>query len=177
VTTIKHSAKPTVVKEPDEIGKRLAALEAAASENKSLKATVARLEAELAVKATKPSKKARGESEFSAEDVLSMDQSSWAELAGEFYVRKTDGSFVPTITKTGGTRVTMKPGLDYGVYRFIKGIAVQMGRSSFEALSEKQVAALRNILSYCAAHDLVESPAEVAPVKKAGRPRKVAATV
>jgi hypothetical protein len=159
VTTIKHSAKP--------------------NDSELLKAALARiasLEAEAAVEAVKPSKKARGESEFSAEDVLSMDQSSWSELAGEFYVRKTDGSFVPTITKTGGTRVTMKPGLDYGVYRFIKGIAVQMGRSSFEALSEKQVEALRNILSYCVAHDLVEGPAEVAPVKKAGRPRKAVAT-
>jgi hypothetical protein len=159
VTTIKHSAKPT--------------------DSELLKAALARiasLEAESAVKAAKPSKKARGESEFSAEDVLSMDQSSWSELAGEFYVRKTDGSFVPTITKTGGTRVTMKPGLDYGVYRFIKGISVQMNRNGFENLSEKQVAALRNILSYCAAHDLVESPVEAAPVKKAGRPRKAVAT-
>lgn len=159
MTTIKHSAKPSVEEQL-----------------KAANARIASLEAEAAVKATKPSKKARGESEFSVEDVSSMTQSDWAELAGEFYVRKTDGSFVPTITKTGGTRVTMKPGLDYGVYRFIKGIAVQMGRSSFEELSEKQVAALRNILSYCAAHDLVEAPQTVAPVKKAGRPRKAAAT-
>ena len=152
MTTIKHSAKPTD-----------------AELLKAALARIASLEAEAAVKVVKPSKKARGESEFTAEDVLSMNQSNWAELAGEFYQRKTDGSFVPYITKTGGTRVTMKPGLDYGVYRFIKGIAVQMGRSSFEELSQKQVEALRNILSYCLAHDLVESPVEVAPVKK-GRP-------
>lgn len=146
-----------------------------ASDSELLKAALARvasLEAEIGVKAAKPSKKARSESEFSVEDVLSLGQEGWKELAAEMYVRNTDGSFKPTITKTGGTRVTMKPGLDYGVYRFIKGIAVQMSRSSFEELSEKQVQALRNILSYCAAHDLVEIPA--APVKKAGRPRKSA---
>ncbi len=157
MTTIKHSAKPT--------------------DSELLKAALARiasLEAESAVKAAKPSKKARGESEFSVEDVLSLGQEGWKELAGEFYVRKTDGSFVPTITKTGGTRVTMKPGLDYGVYRFIKGISVQMSRSSFENLSEKQVQALRNILSYCASHDLVESPVTEAPVKKARKSKAVA---
>jgi hypothetical protein len=144
VTTIKHSAKP--------------------SDSELLKAALARiasLEAESAVKATKSAKQTRGESEFSSEDVLSFGQEGWKELAAEFYVRKTDGSFVPTITKTGGTRVTMKPGLDYGVYRFIKGISVQMSRSSFEALSDKQVQALRNILSYCLAHDLVENPVVV----------------
>jgi hypothetical protein len=156
---VKSSAKPIVVEDSPEV--------------KALKARVAQLEAEQAVKATKQPKAARAESAFTSEDVLGLDQEFWYNLSQEMFVRNSDGSFKPTVTKTGGTRVTMKAGLDYGVYRFIKGIARQMGSKTFEELSEAQVGALRNILSYCAAHDLIESPeVVVAPVKKSRRSKK-----
>lgn len=142
---------------------------------KAEKAKTASLEAEVAVKAARPKASKRTDSPFSAEDVISMTAEDWKELSGEFYVRKTDGSFVPTITRTGGTRVTMKPGLDYGVYRFIKGIGRQMSSNSFEELSDKQVAACRNILAYCLDKDLVEAPEGAVAKRKPGRPSKKAA--
>lgn len=147
-------------------------------------AKIAALEAESAVKATKGSRKAKSVSTFTKEDVLSFEAGSknytgeantWFDLKEQFIDRNADGTPKMVRSKSGfGDRVVVKKGLDYGVYRFIKGIARQMNGSDFDGLSEKQVAALQNILQYCADHDLIETPEVEAPVveKKAKAAKK-----
>ncbi len=163
------------------IEQRLDRLEA---ENVSLKAENEALKA----KPSGRTAKVQAESPFTAEDVLSMVpggknydgiEPSWWELTEGMYQRKANGEFIPTITKSGGTRVTMKPGFDYGMYRFIKGVRAQMLQPGFSGLTEGeggQIEALRNALNYCAEHGLIQFPegTEAPVVKKAGRPRKAA---
>jgi hypothetical protein len=140
-----------------------------------LKARIAQLEAEAAEKAAKQTSKrsVRPESPFTAEDVAGMSQQDWFDLKELFIERQPNGQPKLVVGKNGSERVAIVKGLDYGVYRFIKGISRQMRYNDFDGLSEAQVEACRNILAYCLEHDLVESP-EATPVetkKPVGRPK------
>lgn len=152
---------------------------------KAEKAKRESLEQEAATKAVRQTRVKKA-STFTVEDVLSFEAGSknyegeantWFDLKEQFIERNTDGSPKLMLSKRGSDRVVIKAGLDYGVYRYIKGIAYQMNGKNFSGLSEGeggQIEALRNILQYCADHDLIETPEVEAPVveKKAKAAKK-----
>ena len=117
-----------------------------------------------------------------------------AQQSGEFFynikeamiARNSDGSIKLGVGKKGQDVVILKKGFDYGIYRFVKGVARQLGHMSRDGnwvehtdskLTQNQIVALYNVLNRENMAELfAEEAEEVKPEpKKVGRSKKSAA--
>lgn len=123
---------------------------------------------------------------ISEEEVAAQSGEFFYNIKEGMIARNNDGSIKLGVGKKGQDVVILKKGFDYGVYRFVKGVARQMGHMTRDGnwidhgytLSAAQVGALYNVLNRDNMRELFEAEeaeeVKPEPVKR-GRPKKSAA--
>lgn len=106
-------------------------------------ARIAELEAQ--VKAKPAGRQHNGELLVSEAEASKMDSAKLFAAASTLVARDASGKKITKISKKGNPYNTMAEGADYGWYNLLNSFAGQVARGN--ALSDKQVATLRGILS------------------------------